>query len=105
MMWTRPTKQSLLAKTDEVLAASDIRESDFQDLERRFTALLSLESDTSEDAMHSIANLALLDSGDNSALSNSVFAVKRSEILARDRRGSYIPVCTRERLPEVLLAR
>ena len=43
----------------------------------------------------SIANLALLDGGDNSALSNSVFAVKRAEILERDREGSYIPVCTR----------
>jgi hypothetical protein len=46
--------------------------------------------------MHSIANLALLHGGDNSALSNSVFAVKRAEILERDRRGSYIPVCTRD---------
>jgi hypothetical protein len=32
---------------------------------------------------------------DNSALGNSVFAVKRAAILDRDRRGSYIPVCTR----------
>ena len=45
--------------------------------------------------MDSIANLALLDGGDNSALSNSVFAVKRAAILERDREGSYIPVCTR----------
>ena len=45
--------------------------------------------------MHSIANLALLDGGDNSALSNSVFAVKRREILGGTTQGSYIPVCTR----------
>lgn len=90
------TKHLLLAKTDEVLASPDIKESDFQDLEREFTALLSLEKDTSEDAMHSIANLALLHSGDNSALSNSVFAVKRAEILELDQQGSYIPVCTRD---------
>ncbi len=45
--------------------------------------------------MHVIDNLALLDSRDNSALSNSVFEVKRLEILRRDRVGSYIPVCTR----------
>lgn len=89
-------KRSLLARTEEVLAAPDIKESEFQDLERQFTTLLSRESDTGDDAMDSIANLALLDSGDNIALSNSVFAVKRSEILDRDRQGSYIPVCTRD---------
>ena len=47
------------------------------------------------DAVHSIANLALLASGDNSALSNSTFEVKRREIIARDKAGSYIPACTR----------
>ena len=45
--------------------------------------------------MHSIANLALLGSGDNSALNNSVFEVKRQRVLERDRAGSYIPTCTR----------
>ena len=52
-------------------------------------------TDSSDGDMDSIANLALLDGGDNSALSNSVFAVKRAAILDRDRKGSYIPVCTR----------
>ena len=50
---------------------------------------------TAESDAHSIANLALLDSRDNSALSNSWFEVKRLEVLRRDRAGSYIPVCTR----------
>jgi hypothetical protein len=45
--------------------------------------------------VHSISNLALLASGDNSALSNSTFAAKRREILGRDECGSYIPACTR----------
>ena len=89
-------KQSVLAKTDEVLAGSDIRQGDFQSLEEQYTTLLSLESDTSNEAMHSIGNLTLLDSGDNSALGNSVFAVKRAEILKRDQEGYYIPVCTRD---------
>jgi hypothetical protein len=47
------------------------------------------------DAIHSISNLALLDSGTNSALSNSVFEVKRRHVLERDRDGAYIPICTR----------
>jgi hypothetical protein len=44
---------------------------------------------------HSIANLALLEQGVNSALNNSVFEVKRREIIQRDKDGSYIPACTR----------
>jgi hypothetical protein len=44
---------------------------------------------------HSIRNLALLSSGDNSRLSNSVFEVKRQMILELDRKGAYVPVCTR----------
>ena len=88
-------KDSVLARTDELLAAPDIKESAFEELEQQFTMLLSEPGGASEDAMHSIANLALLQGGDNSALSNSVFAVKRAEILERDRSGSYIPVCTR----------
>lgn len=89
------TRRNLLARIEEVLAAPDIKERDFQDLERELTGILSAGGETSEDAMHSIANLALLDTGDNSALSNSVFAVKRREILERDLLGSYIPICTR----------
>jgi hypothetical protein len=52
----------------------------------------SLATDVS---VHSISNLALLASGDNSALNNSTFAAKRREILKRDECGSYIPACTR----------
>jgi hypothetical protein len=49
----------------------------------------------SADNVHSIANLALLSGGVNSAISNSVFEVKRRMILELDRTGAYIPICTR----------
>lgn len=51
------------------------------------------ESDA--DSVHSITNLALIQTGDNSALGNSVFEVKRRKVLELDRRGAYIPECTR----------
>ncbi len=51
---------------------------------------------TSVVEIHDIANLALLQSGANSALSNSAFEVKRQMILAMDKHGNYIPVCTRQ---------
>lgn len=46
-------------------------------------------------ADHTVRNLALLDRGENSALSNSVFEVKRQMVLEFDRQGSYVPICTR----------
>lgn len=47
-------------------------------------------------SLHSISNLALLSSDNNSALSNAVFEVKRQKIINLDRQGAYIPVCTRQ---------
>ena len=88
-------KTDLLDRVDAVLATAPLKETDFRPLERDLTELLSSEGDLSEGDMDSIANLALLAADDNSALNNSVFAVKRAAILERDRIGSYIPVCTR----------
>lgn len=45
--------------------------------------------------MHNITNIALLDGKNNSAISNSVFEVKRQMILNSDACGNYIPICTR----------
>lgn len=45
--------------------------------------------------LHGLANMALLDSGQNAALSNSVFEVKRQRIIEYDKQGKYIPICTK----------
>ena len=45
--------------------------------------------------MHSISNLALLNISDNVALSNSTFDVKRNIIIEMDKRGQFIPFCTK----------
>jgi hypothetical protein len=63
----------------------------FNTLSQRVLKLLN--KDTTPD--HSIRNMALLSRNDNSRLSNSVFEVKRQMILELDRKGSYVPVCTR----------
>ncbi len=57
--------------------------------------MLALNDGVEEVADHSIANLALLSHGANAALSNAVFEVKRSKVLAMDRRGEYLPAATR----------
>lgn len=58
-----------------------------------FRVLKILNRDAAPD--HSICNMALLSSADNSRLNNSVFEVKRRMILELDRKGEYVPVCTR----------
>lgn len=76
-------------------ALPEITQERFRQLERELTELFSLKEDSSASDVDSISNLALLSSGDNSALSNSVFEVKRRAVIARDRQGSYIPASTR----------
>jgi hypothetical protein len=88
-------RNTLLSDIRAALTTSPLAESRFRELEERVVRALSADSET-EDEVHSISNLALLASGDNSALSNSVFEVKRQEILKRDKDGAYIPACTRD---------
>lgn len=90
----------LIKQIDDVLESiSDERSygvgSRFESVKEQVESALSDSSADGLDNVHSISNLALLASGDNSALSNSTFEVKRREIIKRDKEGSYIPACTR----------
>ncbi len=84
----------LLSKVGEVLS-TEVTQQSFSEMENELTALFSPDEESDDGEVHSIANLALLGHRDNAALSNSVFEVKRREILKRDKEGSYIPACTR----------
>lgn len=84
-------RAALTKRIDATL--EDISAEAFESLEQELSALFSLAGEGVD--IDVISNLALLSSEDNSALSNSVFEVKRRHILARDREGSYIPACTR----------
>jgi hypothetical protein len=78
----------------EKALTAQINESRFTSLSRKVTTLLSPEGD--EDSMHGIANLALLSKPINSSLSNRAFAVKRLKVIEYDRKGAFIPICTRQ---------
>jgi hypothetical protein len=84
-------RAALTVRIDAAMA--NISAEVFVPLEQEISALFSRAGEGED--INVISNLALLSDGDNSALSNSVFEVKRRHILARDRAGSYIPVCTR----------
>ena len=67
----------------------------FSSLSNRIIKKMSDESDSDYDEMHSVSNLALIGQGDNSVLNNSAFEVKRRAIIDMDKKGHYIPLCTR----------
>lgn len=90
-------RDELIAKIGSV--SDEIGREAFQSLAREVTELFTLGDESAQatlHSMHSVSNLALLSSNDNSALGNSVFEVKRRLVLELDRKGAYIPVCTRQ---------
>lgn len=90
-------RDALVAKIEASLAAID--RNSFENLARDVMELFKTgEAEASENlySVHSVTNLALLACGDNSALGNSVFEVKRRKILELDRQGAFIPLCTRQ---------
>lgn len=67
----------------------------FNQLSTMIIDKFSERSDNQSNDLHSISNLALLSQPDNAALNNSVFEVKRRDIIEMDKKGNYIPICTR----------
>lgn len=66
---------------------------EFEEIQQKVIQKLSAQGNT--EYMHSIANLALLNMSDNAALNNSTFDVKRNAIIEMDKKGQYIPFCTK----------
>lgn len=85
--------EELLSEMQEFLERPEIKGQDFEDLQARVISNLSVQGNT--EYLHSIANLALLNTSDNAALNNSTFDVKRNEIIEMDKAGEYIPFCTK----------
>lgn len=67
----------------------------FQAVSEKIAKHFSEAQDVIGEDEHGIANLALIGQAQNSALNNSVFEVKRREVIRMDREGKYIPICTR----------
>ncbi|MBI9041962.1 DUF262 domain-containing protein [Lutibacter sp.] len=61
-----------------------------------FVEVFELLSDNSDRSyVDSMSNMALLSVANNAALNNATFDVKRNRILEMDKKGEYIPICTR----------
>lgn len=83
----------LIEDMENAISKSKLVRSDFETLQQKIVDVLSERSNI--EYLHSIANLALLNSSDNAALSNSTFDVKRNVIVEMDKKGQYIPFCTK----------
>lgn len=89
----------LIAKMQELINTieDNPRRGDIKDEfeQRHQSAVELLSRQTGEDYIHSLKNLALLDCGDNAALSNYLFDAKRNKVIEWDKQGKYIPFCTK----------
>ncbi len=84
----------LIKKMEDVVNTRDVNaRGSFDDLANMVTSALS--EDTNYDYIDTLSNMALLSKDDNSALNNSTFDVKRNMIVDMDRRGAFIPYCTK----------
>ncbi len=86
-------KQSLLGEMRDFLAKEKVTMDMFKTIADR--VLNALSDKSGDDLTHSLSNMALLSKSQNSALNNSLFDAKRRMIIDMDRRGEYIPYCTR----------
>lgn len=84
---------TLIEKMKAAVEKTKLEREEFDALQAEVVQILSAEG--SLEYMHSIANLALLNSSDNAALNNSTFDVKRNRIVEMDKQGQYIPFCTK----------
>ena len=92
-------KEKVISEIDNVITnintknyRGSIRD-EFNAVAPKVTSFLSDGDDYTQ--MHSLSNMALLTVGENAALNNSTFDVKRTKIIEMDKNGDYIPLCTR----------
>ena len=95
-----PSVEAVSDKQDELIQSmqnaidnAKLERAEFDNLQQKVISLLSVSGNT--EYLHSIANLALLDISDNAALNNATFDVKRNVIVEMDKKGQYIPFCTK----------
>ena len=83
----------LVQEMQAAVEKAKLERTEFEVIQQKVLALLSVSGNT--EYLHSIANLALLNTADNAALNNSTFDVKRNVIVDMDKKGQYIPFCTK----------
>lgn len=78
-----------ITKIEELISQDIIEKDEFEIIQFEIFKIFG------DPYLHTIDNLALLSSENNSSLNNSIFPVKRSKIIELERIGAFIPICTR----------
>ncbi len=84
---------TLIEEMQHAIDKLKLERHEFETIQEKVIKVLSVRGNT--EYLHSIANLALLNTSDNAALNNSTFDVKRNAIVNMDKTGQYIPFCTK----------
>ena len=101
MQWSaelKPKADQVATRIDAHLALAPGKTDDigFEDIMDKVFALFGAsEGSSTEETVHGLSNLALLQRDFNSKLNNAVFALKRERIVELDEAGAYILPCTR----------
>ena len=85
---------NLITQIAENPKTAKVREQ-FEQLQADVIKALTPQDDDAGEYIHLLPNMALLSAGQNSALSNYTFDAKRNYILEMDKKGEYIPFCTK----------
>lgn len=85
--------EALIEKMQTACDKPKLEGNEFKSIQEQVIQKLSAPG--SVEYMHSISNLALINTSDNAALNNATFDVKRNEIIEMDKKGQYIPFCTK----------
>lgn len=86
-------KEALCQKMQDAIDKNIITQVEFDQIAADAFTALSEDDDTRY--VDLIGNMALLSRDINSKLNNSVFAVKRDAIIELDKKGAFIPYCTK----------
>lgn len=86
-------KEVLVSKMQEAIDKNLVTQVEFETMAAEVFNALSEDGDTRY--VDLIGNMALLSRDINSKLNNSVFAAKRDAIVDLDKKGSFIPYCTK----------
>ena len=86
--------ETLAKKIQDILSSKEIKEEELSSLVEEVTKYLS-EKGFDNDNINDLSNLTLLDSGTNRSYKNIIFPLKRMRIIEEDKKGTFIPLCTK----------
>lgn len=86
--------ETLREEIEDILSLKEIEEEKLSSLIEKVTNELS-EKGFDNENINDLSNLTLLDSGTNRSYKNIIFPLKRMRIIEEDKKGTFIPLCTK----------